>query len=57
MSMNSTLRCPASTMYSTAEATSLDIAGPDVAGLSIDMLRLSSACDPLKTARVRRTLI
>src|SRR5882757_7278980 len=38
MSRNSTLRCPASTIYSTAEATSPDIASLDSVGLSIGMV-------------------
>src|ERR1700750_2970871 len=40
MSRNRTLRCPASTMYSTAEATSPDIGLPDIAALSIGMCDL-----------------
>src|SRR4051812_24246707 len=37
MSKNSTLRCPASTIYSTALATSPDIASSDSCGLSRDI--------------------
>src|SRR4051794_1966996 len=38
-SRNSTLRCPASTMYSTAEATNPDMGPPDKFKFSIDIFR------------------
>src|SRR3954452_14508750 len=57
MSKNSTLRCPASTMYSTALATTPDIASLDNAGLSIDMFLILQLLARLKADRLRRTLI
>src|SRR6267143_2373859 len=46
-SRNRTLRCPVSTRYSKADAKSLGSESPEIAGLSVDMLKSLTACSPL----------